>query len=176
MKNKPADMKIEGPLDQVLEQWGRSVAQYWAIQMAYLEKPYAERDQADFLRKLDQWKTSTPQYLKPLIDDMLPNTQEADVRIHVTKSRLRQTRIATALEIFRLEKGSYPAQLSELVPRHFSELPADVFSGQSYIYQPTADRRACLLYGVGPDQTDDKGAIYYDPTNGTLSAGDLLFQ
>ncbi|NQU43813.1 hypothetical protein HQ520_11050 [bacterium] len=30
------------------------------------------------------------------------------------------------------------------------------------------------LWGVGPDRTNENGDVKYDPTNGTLSAGDLF--
>ena len=30
-----------------------------------------------------------------------------------------------------------------------------------------------MIYSPGPDLTDDRGAVQYDPTNGTISPGDL---
>lgn len=33
-----------------------------------------------------------------------------------------------------------------------------------------------LIYSIGPDLKDDRGAITYDPTNGTFSAGDIVLR
>ncbi len=51
--------------------------------------------------------------------------------------------------------------------------PADPFSGKSLRYRPDKDRY--VIWSVGPDGGDDMGKIAYDPTNGTLSSGDLVF-
>lgn len=41
----------------------------------------------------------------------------------------------------------------------------------------TADEGgATVLYSVGPDKQDDGGAISYDPTNGTVSRGDIFLR
>lgn len=31
-----------------------------------------------------------------------------------------------------------------------------------------------LIYSIGPDQTDEHGTVVYDPTNGTMSKGDII--
>ncbi|MCE5229710.1 hypothetical protein LLG95_08960 [bacterium] len=35
---------------------------------------------------------------------------------------------------------------------------------------------ATIIYSLGPDQTDNHGAVTYDPTNGTFSAGDIILR
>ena len=73
-----------------------------------------------------------------------------------TETRLRQARIAIALERYRRAKGHYPERLNELVPSDLSALPLDVCSGESFRYRrPAPDQ--FILWSVGPDRTDDHG-------------------
>lgn len=156
--------------DQLLNDWEKGTVQYYDVILIYYEQPYHKRDFSELLKKTDECRASLPEYILKLIENAVPDFESVDVRYHVVTSRLRETQIATALEIFRLTEGRYPANLSELVPKYFDELPMDVFTGKPYIFKPSSN----FLYGLGPDQTDDSGAIFYDPTNGAKSAGDLM--
>ncbi|MCX7000337.1 MAG: hypothetical protein NT106_08610 [Candidatus Sumerlaeota bacterium] len=169
-------LSLYGP--QLADDWDKSDSKFWDIQLAYLETPYWKRNQNEFKMKMDEWAVSISLHpsLQVFSKVAVPNTLEADVRIHVTKSRMLQTQIATALESYRLINSRYPSRLSELAPQYFAELPVDVFNGREYIYKPSADGISYNLYGVGPDRIDDSGATVYDPTNGTISAGDLFYK
>ena len=37
-----------------------------------------------------------------------------------------------------------------------------------------ASEGVLYMYSIGPDKVDDLGLIVYDPTNGTVSAGDIV--
>lgn len=37
-------------------------------------------------------------------------------------------------------------------------------------------QQGAVVYSVGPDMTDQRGALSYDPTNGIYSAGDIVLQ
>jgi|GEM_PF-2273636 len=163
---------------QFVDNWEKAVNQFWDIQLAYLETPYWKRNENVFKMKMDEWEASLLPSLREFFKTVIanPNIRESDVRILATKSRLLQTQIATALESFHLINQHYPLHLSELLPQYFTELPVDVFNGREYIYKPSADGVSYILYGVGPDQMDNGGAPVYDPTNGTISTGDLLFK
>ena len=106
----------------------------------------------------------------------MPNFTEADVRARVTTSKLLETQIATALAACKMDKGKYPKRLFALVPDYFKVLPMDPFNGEEYRYKLAADGSGYVLYGVGPDRKDEKTAVLYDPTNGTISGGDILFK
>lgn len=86
-----------------------------------------------------------------------------------------------ALERFRLERGSYPTALAELVPG-FIEKVDDPGTGARLGYLPPgggpyAGGRAFVLYSSGPDGDDDGGAVNFeDPmaVNRDPAAGDFL--
>jgi len=66
------------------------------------------------------------------------------------------TRIAIALELYRLERGEYPGELTALVPEFLETLPLDPFTGELPVY--FRDQGAPYqLYSLGPNETDDGG-------------------
>jgi hypothetical protein len=54
-------------------------------------------------------------------------------------------------------------------------LPIDPFSGKGFIYQLVSDGTNYTLYSIGPVRVDDARQILYDPTNGTVSSGDISY-
>jgi hypothetical protein len=70
-------------------------------------------------------------------------------------TRYDLTRVALALAAYRAERGTYPARLPALVPRHIPALPVDRFSGKPLRYRLT--KKAFLLYSVGENSRDDGG-------------------
>jgi hypothetical protein len=75
-----------------------------------------------------------------------------------------ETRIACALERYRLAQGVYPASLDALAPAYIDALPHDIMNGQPYHYQLRPDG-TYLLYSVGWNQTDDGGKIAFQTDN-----------
>jgi len=71
-----------------------------------------------------------------------------------------ETRIACALERYRLAHNVYPASLDSLVPTSIPELPHDIMTGDSYHYQLRSDG-TFLLYSVGWNKTDEGGEVVY---------------
>ena len=55
-----------------------------------------------------------------------------------------------ALRAFRLEKGTYPPSLAQLVPRYLDRLPGDPFAA-SGCFQYRSEGASYRLYSVGPD-------------------------
>ena len=100
---------------------------------------------------------------------------EKRVRFLVMKAYLLETQIAAALAAYRLEKGRYPQRLADLAPAYFKAAPLDPFSGVEFKYRCAPDGSSYSLYSVGPDKTDDGGAMRYDSKNGTVSPGDIFF-
>ncbi len=81
--------------------------------------------------------------------------------------------IRCALEAYHATAGTYPASLAELVPGYIAELPADPFSGTDFRYQlrTVKGEQSYLLYSIGPDLDDDRGAIVWDDSDGDLLIG-----
>jgi hypothetical protein len=54
-------------------------------------------------------------------------------------------------------------------------IPADPFAAADPI-RFREEGGDLLVWSVGPDKKDDRGAVTYDPTNGSTSAGDVLLR
>lgn len=69
------------------------------------------------------------------------------------------------------DQGSYEAAVRVLATRARCATPGQVdpFSGVLLKTGPAGD-----VYSVGPDLVDDGALLVYDPTNGTVSGGDIL--
>ena len=68
------------------------------------------------------------------------------------------TRLACALERFRLARGTYPEALAELAPEFIPAVPAEIVNGEPYRYRRTEDG-SFVLYSVGTDLRDDGGVL-----------------
>jgi hypothetical protein len=80
------------------------------------------------------------------------------------------TRIAIALERYRLAHGEYPDSLSPLAPQFIVRLPHDIINGRPLHYRQTADGRF-LLYSLGWKGTDDGGRVLvYTNSTGSIQA------
>jgi hypothetical protein len=81
---------------------------------------------------------------------------------------LRGTRLMLAIELYKADKGEYPAALSDLTPVYAPEVLPDPISGMPFVYrrlQPGEDAsgRLYLLYSCGPDKKDNGGKA--DPSS-----------
>ncbi|MBN1901944.1 hypothetical protein JW926_11535 [Candidatus Sumerlaeota bacterium] len=150
--------------------WEAEHDKLWNFQMDYIKKPYWERNQDEFQKKLDEMLSDA----FPINKIAFLNFHEADVRTTTAFSRNRETQIAVALELFKSQKGHYPATLIELVPKYFTNLPVDPFSGKNFVYDLLEKGDKYVLYSLGPDLMDNDAKTLYDPTNGTISSGDLM--
>lgn len=71
----------------------------------------------------------------PNVDIMTPAFIRADQNARMRWLQFQQLTVASALEIFRLERGAYPALLDELVPTYLRILPVDPFEGRRLNYE-----------------------------------------
>ena len=70
-------------------------------------------------------------------------------------------------------RGAAPESIQALVPDYLPELPTDPFNAEeSPELRYVSDE---IVYSIGPDKKDQEAAIKYDPTNGTISQGDIFF-
>ena len=126
----------------------------------------------------------------------LPNFLQAQTRAKVSRAAADLRTLRVALEAYAVDEGTYPlnagglgltgALENLLQPRaYLSALPRDPFlrnAGYAYLapgrLSALADNPfgAWVLYSVGPDmrpQTTLSDSLRYDPTNGTVSTGDV---
>jgi hypothetical protein len=86
--------------------------------------------------------------------------------------QVRAERLKTALALYQVEQGKPAARLADLVPRFLAALPADPFSGQSFLYRVSRGERITdrhlikevasgqgVLWSVGPDGNDNGGTV-----------------
>jgi hypothetical protein len=80
--------------------------------------------------------------------------EEVERSAAYTQATLDQTRIACALERYRLQQGTYPASLEPLTPEFLDRIPTDVMDGQPMRYRLEADG-GFVLWSVGTDLKDE---------------------
>jgi type II secretory pathway pseudopilin PulG len=102
---------------------------------------------------------------------------EAEVRARVSRVRQNLRVLADRMEAYRLDHGAYPSSLTNLTEpeAHLAFIPGDPFSRAArarLLLLVEADRYR--IYSVGPDRVDDGGQLFYDPTNGSYSRGDVI--
>jgi hypothetical protein len=145
----------------------------WGMILANLEQPYWLRDAARFEQQTEAWLEKA----NPIFSLGLPNYRETAVRYEIERAKLFLTELATAIALYRIDEGSDPDTLQELVPSYLDPLPVDPFTGEEFRYENAG--QGYRLWSLGPDGRDDHeqtqpdGAIVYDPSNGTMSEGDI---
>jgi len=127
----------------------------------------------------------------------VPNFLEAQTRAKCSRAKADLAAIRTALESYAVDENVYPIGsgglgftgnlINLIAPREYlSKVPRDTFrDGAMYFYAslgrdhgtPTNPYGAYVIASVGPNrlqETSLTSSINYDPTNGTLSAGDIV--
>ena len=104
-----------------------------------------------------------------------PNYTEASVRETAMISRLRLLRVMIAQMVHTRESGVPATTMEQLAPLVVGGVPTDPFSGKPVNFS-LLEAKSTTTWSVGPDRTDDSGALDYDPTNGTLSTGDVVLR
>jgi hypothetical protein len=138
-------------VEAILNDWVTLEKEYyriWSVIIEQANKPYWERRQ--FEKPYSQTISTNP-----LFDLTIPNLTEGSIRQDVMKVHLRFAQVRCAI---RLGKEDLIQQF------------LDPFTGQPLKVSPK------LIYSMGPDQSDQKGTIAYDPTNGTISGGDIVIE
>jgi hypothetical protein len=92
----------------------------------------------------------------PLCSIMLPMYGGLNFRKYLTRAYLENLDTELALHAYYLDNGSYPAALTQLVPKCLTAVPIDPFSNDQLLkYNQIGNHY--LLYSIGPDATDDGG-------------------
>jgi len=132
-----------------------------------------------------------------LIAIAVPNFLEAQVRSKVSRVRSDARSLATAIEAYYIDNNAYPHRIDILwqgpikyihtgFEDPYSKTGANLqyLSGEQ-IYERVREavpvpldksmfENYWLVYSLGPDGVDQGGMVIYDPTNGTVSTGDVI--
>ncbi len=123
----------------------------------------------------------------------LPNFLEAQTRSKVARMAADMRSLASAMETYHVDWGCYPRNpsdnmcmlvldgLPELTTpaAYISRYPMDIFHWEGERVRPivygtcSSAQSYWYVYSYGPDRKNQYAAVLYDPTNGTVSAGDL---
>ncbi len=101
-----------------------------------------------------------------------PNYLEAMVRHNVTTAKFEILRTATAAWYRAIKQGKFPETSEDFASLLPEGPPADPFDSEPLKFRTDDDLFVC--YSYGPDEKDNRAAFAYDPTNGTISPGDIF--
>lgn len=142
----------------------RNNAELWNRFIAETQKPYPEMDKVDreeFTKGTDILnRISFPHFINAHVRDLVCRTDST------------ATKILVGLRHYRAVHGEYPDSLDQIADLYATP-PIDPFSTKPFVYVREGD--GFMLYSLGPELGDEKAAIEYDPTNGTVSVGDIVF-
>jgi hypothetical protein len=128
----------------------------WATQ------PYFRiRDQ---LPDADKWRSKDL-----FVSIIAPSLSRAIEVLGRAEARDQCACVAVAMTRFRLDHGTLPGKLDELVPKYLEAIPIDPFDGKGLRMAVKGDR--WIIYSVGPDGVDDGGV----EIGGKDQKGDVIF-
>ncbi|MFA0768629.1 MAG: hypothetical protein OXFUSZZB_001957 [Candidatus Fervidibacter sp.] len=90
-----------------------------------------------------------------LVNLLAPTLSSAFRKVATFHALQRLGETAIALRLYRKERGRHPENLSALVPRYLSSVPADPFDGKPLRYR--REGTGFRLWSIGPDRKDDGG-------------------
>jgi hypothetical protein len=124
-------------------------SQFWLGPLARLSRPFIRLDRARYLQRvgdlLDVYAGPRP---RPEFPSSAPGREAWLTRVNYMSSGLERsidtfdrfnsllgaTELAVALRRFRLDHGTYPDELSALMPVYVANIPIDPFTGQPPVY------------------------------------------
>lgn len=124
-----------------------------------------------------RYKAAVPEFDKPetykhfLMRRMTPNLFEAQARWRVAVAHMHLNRAGMALRLDGREAANRERQNAR---ENFNHPWRDPFSDEAL--KRDEQSSGTLIYSVGPDLLDQHGTITYDPSNGTVSAGDIMLR
>ena len=97
---------------------------------------------------------------------LVPNTSRAMAQFRFTLAKIGGLKLLCALQLYRLEKGSYPDSLDQLVPGVLKTLPQDYVSADSkFVYKKVGDdfQLSSTLSPIMAETLSVKGFSYRPP-------------
>lgn len=147
--------------------------QYWDYVFETMRKPFWQWNTIEIDRKFESFvpKARIERFVTAMF--IPPSFVEIEIRFLVAKSQLLQTAIMTALASHKLDHGSYPEKLADLVPAYVPAIPLDPFTGKAFEYPLDRSGQTYTLRGAGPTRKIPATHLLYDPTNGIVSSGQV---
>ncbi len=107
---------------------------------------------------------------------IVPALNSAVKKFAAIQASIDLSRVAIALERYRLAHGEFPETLDVLSPQFIAQIPHDIINGQPLHYRRTDDGNF-ILYSVGWNETDDGGQVVLTK-NGSIdrTKGDWVWQ
>ncbi len=100
--------------------------------------------------------------------------KECDIRERVTDANFQLVRMATGAKYRFVTQQAFPRSAEGFVPLLPDGPPQDPFTTAPLRF--FSDPNLFTCYSIGPDEQDNRAAISYDPTNGTVSPGDIFVE
>ncbi len=97
---------------------------------------------------------------------------KSQTRMSTADAKLQNLRIAGVAKENYIVKKSFPKNNEDLMKYFGNNLPIDPFTKNPIRF--ITGENEFIAYSVGPDNIDDGAAFSYDPTNGTISSGDII--
>lgn len=89
------------------------------------------------------------------------------------EAKIQGIRLTTALQLYEIDHGKYPDQLSLLSPKYIKTIPEDPYlPGSEFIYRKKAKGHV-EFFSVGSDRKNDNGSLEMDNAG---SPGDVVFK
>jgi hypothetical protein len=181
----PVDLDLRKPLNYLIDQQLRTITDYpgWVLSRAQPDDPH----RAEYERAAAEVKTHNPDALMlgliryggtlgTATRELMLSTVTADLsgyatRHQVAAAQYRLACVALAQRLAELDRVTTPTAVADLVPAYLATEPMDPFTSAPFMHDARAG-----FYSVGPDGQNDRCAVAYNPTNGTLSAGDIVLR
>jgi tetratricopeptide (TPR) repeat protein len=85
---------------------------------------------------------------------------------------LRLSQIDAALQLYRLENRQWTKSIDDL-KSSIRPIPLDPYTDKPFLWSKGMVNQP-VVYSTGPDRVDDTAQVVFDPTNGTISGGDIF--
>ena len=165
-RNEPEifDQKLNGLVQEVKELRSFPAQLNLAVQMALVA--LADRQKAeDFKNEM---------MVKILLSSGTPEYGKLITRFYVGRARMNVLIGAIALRLYKIERGSAPKKLDQLVPSYLQQLPEDPF-GQFSSLKYVIEKNQWRLYSLGPDRQDQNGTQVLPLGAELENPGDIVF-
>jgi hypothetical protein len=103
-----------------------------------------------------------------------PDHFEPKIRHNVADMKFQLLRMAAAAKYHYVKTGKFPETDKDFNIYLASGIPEDDFAATSHLQYSGSNPDHFKVYSIGPDKKDNRASHRYDPTNGTISDGDII--
>lgn len=123
------------------------------------------------LKKLG--KSKNPRRIVPML--IIPETEKFLINSFGAAMSLELARVACTVERYKIDRGTYPADLEKLVPEYIDSIPVDLFSENHSPIRYRIDGNRYRIYSVGTNGTDEGGKVVFKGWRSVLEEGDWVW-